>query len=98
MSKKEEQVEELDWIDEIDEDPILPDKVSDKSTTSRHGWKFYIRIKDYLPEWWEEFNNSDVSKKRGIRRKYRDIRSLVKAKVKDRTSRQFLTWMIGPKA
>lgn len=96
MSKQQQ--DDRDWIDELEEDPVLPDKTSDKEHTKSDGWKFYLRVKDQLPDWWEEFNGTDVSKKHGIKRKYRDVKHLAKAKLKDRTSRQYLIWMIGPKS
>lgn len=63
------------------------------------GWKFYISVKELLPDWWYEFNGKVESshKSSGFNSKYKNIEVFAKHKVKDKTERQFFIWMISPR-
>lgn len=62
------------------------------------GWKFYISIKELLPDWWEEFNGR-VSRKSNhpVHPKYKSVRHFAKHKIKNTEQRQWFIWMTGPK-
>lgn len=62
------------------------------------GWKFYIKIKPQLMDWWREFNGElKADRTKGVRNKYKTVYHFAKEKIKDHTERNWLIWMIGPK-
>ena len=57
--------------------------------------KFYLSVRELLPEWWEEFKSAlDES---GML-KYRTVRQFALAKTKNRRQRELICEMIGPRA
>jgi hypothetical protein len=57
-------------------------------------YKFYLFVREKLPEWWEEFNTAlDES---GML-KYRTVRQFALAKVKNRRQQELICEMIGPR-
>jgi hypothetical protein len=57
-------------------------------------YKFYLEVREKLPEWWEEFNSALAES--GML-KYRSVRQFALAKVKHRRQQELLCEMIGPR-
>src|ERR1700679_1668048 len=80
-------------------------RVADGVNCNEKGWKFYISIKDRIPDWWFQFNSnihSGPSKynSRGGKPKYHNARDFAEHKFKDPKNKQlrrWLEWMISPK-
>jgi hypothetical protein len=62
------------------------------------GWRYYIKIKPVLIDWWNEFNGSLVTNRTngGHKNRYRDIEHFARHKAKG-IERQWLVWMISPR-
>ena len=91
----------LDW-DLQEDEPITAleedGKKSHETSYTSAGWKFYIRIKEYIPDWWYEFNgklNHKATEEGRVR--YRNINSFVNKKFKHSRDRELFGWMVGPK-
>lgn len=83
------------------EEPIIPidrngTRALENSIDSK-GWRFYMKIRDYLPEWWYEFNGAINPGRNKVRCKYKSIKAFSIKKLKHKEERQFLIWMIGPR-
>lgn len=64
-------------------------------TMRKDDLKFYLSVRELLPEWWEEFKSAlDES---GML-KYRTVRQFALAKTKNRRQRELICEMIGPRA
>src|ERR1039458_992659 len=94
--------DQLDW-DLEDNEPITAldnngNSANAESFTSE-GWKFYLKIKDLIPDWWAEFNGALNNSHNNFHNKvkYRNIESFGKKKFKHSQERQYFLWMIGPK-
>lgn len=83
------------------DEPIIPINrdgtraVADESSRSSKGWKFYLEVKDDLPEWWHEFNG--LSKSNSLRVKYKTIEQFAKKKLSNKQERIYFIWMTGPR-
>lgn len=87
---------EIDWSDLDDIPPIVPEPGNnkDKLSYSTNGYKYYLKIKQQLQEWWDEFN-SDTDK--SGKPKYKNIRNFISTRTKNKEERHFLYLMIGPR-
>lgn len=83
------------WIDGIDEAPIVPDNKEKRDYSHKSdGWKFYLKIRDRLPEFWDEFNTKTDNKGKPY---YRNVKQLSISKFKKKpTEQQLFYWMICP--
>jgi hypothetical protein len=90
---------------EVDEDelPIVAldhqkkGRLASEISYDTAGWKFYLRIKELLPDLWSEFTGRmDESKKTRIKLRYRDVEHFSKHKFKDHKERQWFIWMCSP--
>lgn len=80
---------DTDWLDDIDS-PILPDDKVSKSNYHDSGWRFYIKLRPYLAEYWRQFNSDLNSKGKS---KYRTVDDFIKAKFKSKTERELFYLM-----
>jgi hypothetical protein len=77
-------------------------RIADKVNCNEKGWKFYIKIKDQLPDWWYKYNGevhnhqSKYSNKH-LKPKYRNIHEYAKYRFSDKQEREWFEWMISPK-
>jgi hypothetical protein len=75
------------------ERPVAPSKEF-RANKKEKPYKFYLSVRQLLPEWWEEFNSAlDES---GTL-KYRSVRQFALAKVKNRRQQELICEMIGPR-
>jgi hypothetical protein len=75
------------------ESPISPSNEF-RATKREKPYKFYLEVREKLPEWWEEFNTA--LDEYGML-KYRSVRQFALAKVKNRRLQELLCEMIGPR-
>lgn len=95
-TKQEKELESddfLDVLDALEESPINPEDRSGKSYTTK-GWQYYLKVRELLPEWWEEFNGKIAASGKLV---YGSTLSFIKSKTKNKQERKYLFWMIGPK-
>lgn len=79
---------------EVDFDsPIAPSKEF-RTNKKEKPYKFYLEVREKLPEWWEEFNTA--LEESGML-KYRSVRQIALTKVKNRRQQELLCEMIGPR-
>jgi hypothetical protein len=90
---------------EIDDDelPIVAvdhqkkGKLASEISYDTAGWKFYLRIKELLPDLWYEFNGAvKADSKNRTKQRYRDIEHFAKHKFKDHKERKWFVWMCSP--
>jgi hypothetical protein len=94
MSKREQE----DWLEDEEELEILSDEAKSSKEYESAGWKFYLKLKDLLPDWWREFNGEVTYRKhKGSMNHHRCIESFAKKKLKDKLERKFFIWMVSPK-
>src|ERR1700756_800309 len=95
-----------EWLEDEEDQPIVAlDEKGKKATEDSfrsNGWQYYLKIREYLPDWWYEFNGAvnggaDRNNYQRNKPKHRNIESFVKKKTKNKQDRQWLLWMIGPK-
>lgn len=80
----------MDWIDGLDVSPIMPSKRSKQNVShSSPGYKFYIKIKENIPELWDEFNSAQSKGKA----KYKTVRSFAKVKFKKKDENKLFILM-----
>jgi hypothetical protein len=75
------------------ESPISPSKEFCTNKTEK-PFRFYLYVREKLPEWWQEFNTA--LNESGML-KYRSVRQFALAKVKNRRRQELLCEMIGPR-
>jgi hypothetical protein len=73
--------------------PIEPINGYSKKNPTSDGWKFYQKVREKLPAWWEEFNGDLDS---DGRLKYTSIRRFIKHKTGRSREQLYLHEMIGP--
>jgi hypothetical protein len=84
-------LEQLEALYIAQEPPITTNLKPDSNPSP--DWKYYQKIKEYLPEWWEEFNGK---LDHDGRLKYTTIREFIKHKVSKHQEQKLLYQMIGP--
>jgi hypothetical protein len=83
-------LEELEALYVAQEPPTTTNLKPD--TNPSPGWRYYQKIREYLPEWWEEFNGK---LDHDGRLKYTTVRDFIKHKVGKKEEQKFLYQMIG---
>lgn len=92
--------QELEWLREIDLDlPVLAKeeikkKKAKKFNYNSSAWRYYLDVRYKFAEWWNEFNGALDHK---TRPKYRNIRSFVESRTKNKQHREWLLYMLGPR-
>src|ERR1700691_251043 len=84
-------------LDEEDQVEILSDEEKSAKEYESVGWKLYLKLKDLLPDWWEEFNGQVTYRKKGNIAHHRSIESFARKKLKDKKERNLFIWMVSPK-
>lgn len=85
-----------EWDIDIPESPITPTeegRAAKESSYQSNGWKFYIKVRPYLSEYWREFNGTVDRKGRN---KYRTVREFTKDKFKKSVDRDLFYLMVCP--
>ena len=86
----------LDKLEELyvsQDAPINPTNGFKKPSKPSEGYKFYMKIREHLAEWWEEFNGE---LDHDGRLKHITVRSFIKTKTKKGPEINYLYQMIGP--
>lgn len=86
-------LEEMEMLYTSVEAPINPAKGYTPPKRSGNAYGFYLKIKQNLAEWWEEFNG-DLD--HYGRLKHTTVREFIKTKTKSSSERRALYQMIGP--
>lgn len=86
-------ITEMEKLYYVSEAPIAPQESSSKKKRNSKAWEYYESIRNFLPEWWEEFNG-DLDK--FGRLKYTTIRLFITTKTKKKLERDWLFQMLGP--
>jgi hypothetical protein len=85
-------MDELELLYTSAEAPINPTNGYKKPDKAGDGYLFYQKIREYLAEWWEEFNG-DLDNYGRL--KYETIRGFIKSKTKSEKQRAYLYQMLG---
>jgi hypothetical protein len=81
---------EMDGLEIDDSKPIIPsNKIKQNVSTSSPGYKFYAKIRDYLPEYWDDFSTTIYKGKP----KYRTVRTFAQKKFKSKTEQRLFILM-----
>jgi ribosomal protein S8 len=88
-------LEELEAMYSVQTPPTSPNgyKKPEKNSKNSAGWKYYQKVREYLAEWWEEFNGE---LDHHGRLKYTSIRRFIKHKTSKHDEQHMLYQMLGP--
>lgn len=81
---------DTDWLDGLELSPITPDKAASEHNYNSSGWKFYIKVRPYLGEYWRQFNSDLNSKGKA---KHRTVEEFARVKFKKKEERELFYLM-----